>query len=320
MAICISIIICFMIDSLWNLDEKSGKSKSGIESDISSKESKSGRGDDIKISEVNEMNQVKETAGGFYLYDKEKQPILNDQEIEIGADEKLELNIECVNACDVKLNYFVSILVNDCYQKVSYKNAQGVFSGKGKLQSNSSEMINLQFAVNSYNREKNNELRIIMFYYPDDIPKDELEQVLVGDSVGIYTIKNSIENKVQMKNGLNSMKVHSVNGEEDMQAIWLTEEECVGIPKFDYILDLKKQKCVYFNSVGGNKTYVGMVFVDGDPIKINNWCSFTWKQKKNSLLNYRIDEDVEGKTMFAYMYESCADREDTYVTNLYRLN
>lgn len=64
-AICISIIICFMIGSLWNLDEKSGISKSGIESDISSKESKSGRGDDIKIGEVHEMNQVKETAWSY---------------------------------------------------------------------------------------------------------------------------------------------------------------------------------------------------------------------------------------------------------------
>ena len=94
-----------MVGLFWNFDKKSGEIKSGIETDISSKENKSGSQADIKSSELNQMNQIKETAGGFYLYDKENQPILNDQEIEIDADEKLELNIECVNACDVRLNY-----------------------------------------------------------------------------------------------------------------------------------------------------------------------------------------------------------------------
>lgn len=306
MGICIAVIICSITGLLRNSNEKSAKSDFAREQDI--------------MSEVNERNQLKEIAGGFYLYDKEKQPILNDQAIEMDIDEKLELNIECVNTCNTKLNYFVSILVNDCYQKVSYKNPQGTFSGKGKLQSNSSEMINLQFVVNSYNREINNELRIIMFYYPDDIPEDELEQVMVGDSVGIYPIKNSIKNKIQVKNNLNFMKGYPVNREKDMQAIWLTEEECAEIPKFDYILDLKKRRSVYFNSIGEDKTYVGMVFIDGKPIEIGGSCAFTWKQKGNSILNCRIDMDAEGRTMFAYMYESCADREDTYITSLYRLN
>lgn len=277
----------------------------------------------ISLNETlsSEVKLTKKASGGFYLYDKEKQPIMNNHPIKIGIDETLEFNIECVNTCEVELNYSLAILINDYYQEVSYKRESGSFPGKGEIQGMSSEMINAKFKVNSYNRDGKNELRIIMFYYPKNIPKDDLDQVPVGDSVGVYPIQGSIADNVKFDNKLHDMKSHNVSAEQGIQAVWLTEKEHDAIPEFDFILDIKDQKSIYFNSLGEKKSYRGMVFVDGVPIKVNKNYVFGWEQAENCLLNYKITSGLAGgNTIFAYMYEKGVGIEGTYITDLYKIN
>lgn len=305
----VAIILCFIV-VFYNKENRKIESNeevlsSGIELD--------------EENVLSEIEPLKETSGGFYLYDKEKQPIMNDQSIVIGIEDSLEFNIECVNTCEVELNYSLVILVNDCYQEVNYEGGSGLFQGKGKLQKGSSEIINTKFKISSNNQAENNELRIIMFYYPDEVPKDDLDQVLVGESIGVYPIEGSITSDVKFDNNLNNMKLHAVSAEQGVQAVWLTEKECSEIPKFDYILE--SQKPIYFNSIGGQKSYMGMIFVDGVPIKINKNYVFGWNQLEKCLLNYKIaSELVDGNTIFAYMYEKGAGMEETFVTNLYKIN
>lgn len=310
---CFVIIACLVIVLFLFNNKKNSKYKSKNEASSNEVASTETSSDEIQLT--------KETSGGFYLYDKEKQPIMNKQPIEIGTDETLEFNIECVNTCEVELNYSLAILVNDCYQEVSYEGMSNSFQGNGTIQEGSSEMINAKFELRSYNRDGKNELRIIMFYYPEEVPEDALDQVMVGDSVGIYPIMGSIADKAKFDNRLPNMKSHTLSAEQDTQAVWITEKESDTIPKFDYILDVKSQKAIYFNALGGQKSYRGMIFVDGVPIKVNKSCVFGWEQEENSLLSYKIvGELVDGNTMFAYMYAKGADLEESYITNLYKLS
>ncbi|MCD7825887.1 MAG: hypothetical protein LUH14_08005 [Clostridiaceae bacterium] len=61
--ICIAVIICFVIGSLWNLNKKSSESTSKMETDISGQENEA-EGENTDSSEV---NQVKETAGASQI-------------------------------------------------------------------------------------------------------------------------------------------------------------------------------------------------------------------------------------------------------------
>lgn len=313
--ICIAVIFCVVGTLLFYNANSTLKSKN----------------EDLPVTETGDKNppvaemenndsSIKEISAGFYLYDKEKNPVMNDQSVEIGADGQMEFNIECVNNCKVDLNYTFVILVNDCYQDVDYKKESDSFSGRGKIQKDSSEMINAKFTLCSYDREKNNELRMVMFYYSDDIPEDEVEQVLVGGSSGIYPITGTIADKIQHKKDLPNRKSYAIKEQEDMQAIWITENECKDIPKYDCILNLKDDKSLYFNAVGESGRYLGMVFIDGIPISINENYVFGWKQKKGNIMCCNIiDELADGENLFAYMYQQGGGLDDSYLTNLYKL-
>lgn len=136
---------------------------------------------------------IKQTSAGFYLYDKAEQPIMNDQIIEVSSDGKYEFNLECINNCNTTLNYIIAVFVNDCYQEIEHIEGGEEKAGAFLLNPNSSEKLNIKFSAKSFNR-KNNQLRMVMIYYPDNIPNDSLDQVLVGESAGVYKIKGTLPN------------------------------------------------------------------------------------------------------------------------------
>ena len=110
---------------------------------------------------------IKQTSAGFYLYDKAEQPIMNDQIIEVSSDGKYEFNLECINSCNTTLNYIIAVFVNDCYQEIEHIEGGEEKAGAFLLNPNSSEKLNIKFSAKSFNR-KNNQLRMVMIYYPDN--------------------------------------------------------------------------------------------------------------------------------------------------------
>lgn len=265
---------------------------------------------------------IKETSAGYYLYDKDGRPIMNDGIIDTGTDGQMEFNIECVNTCTFPLNYTLAILVNDCYQEADYERGGESFNGKGMLQVGASETVNAKFKIKSCSRNGDNELRIIMFFYTQDIPKDGLEQVVVGDSTGIYTLSGIIEDDAVTENNLRQVNLYDAGTGDAIRAVWLTEKECKSVPKYDFILDVKQEKTVYFNSMGEDKKYIGMLFIDGLSVKIRGEYVFSYKQKKGCLLSCKLTDKLKGgSTAFAHVYESGSrELEKTYTTNLYGLN
>lgn len=317
LSISLFIVVCFLANLFCNKTYKiSYKDKHTKETNLIYQDNKTAGQLDTNS---NGKKWIQETSGGFYLYNKNNEPIMNDQKIKIDEDGYLEINVECVNDCEIELNYYVVILVNDYYQRVSYKNEQGKFSGKGKLAAGAHEVVNIKTVLKNIHKT-DNELRIIMFYYPNKIPEDSLDQVIVGDSVGIYKIKTKAKREKDKNERFIHMKSHLATTSNDTMAIWLTEDRCTNIPKFDFILNLKKDGRIYLNAVGKNKIYVGMIFSDGIPAKIGDNYSFLWKQKKGKLMECKINKRIKGNVMFAYMYEKGGDINNTYATNLYKLN
>lgn len=277
----------------------------------------------IKVENEKEEGKriIKQTSAGFYLYDKNNKPILNSDSVKPKKEGMFEFNIECVNTCDVDLMYYIVVLVNDCYQDIHMSIDEKSIVKSRRLKSNDSEVVNVKFEVDSYVKDKENELRIVMFYFPNNMPQENLDQVLVGDSVGVYRIENFTLYKQKTENHISDGKFYFTDEMQDTQAVWLTESVCKTIPKFNFILNVKKEKYIYFSGEGKSKKYVGIILVDGVPIKIKKDYVFCWNQKGSYLFSFKIKSSkINGKTMFAYMYESGSDSNENYITDLYKVN
>ena len=75
------------------------------------------------------------------------------------------------------------------------------------------------------------------------------------------------------------MKSRKIDKENDSEAVWLSEKEEKSMPKFDYILDMGNSDLIYLGALGKSKVYVGMIFVDGSPIKVDGNYSFFLETK-----------------------------------------
>ena len=268
-----------------------------------------------------ERKEVRETSAGFYLYDASGEPIFNDQQVQAESDGHMDFNVECVNACEVDLNYSLVVLINDCYQEVAYRDGKAISQTTGMIQSGESKIVNVQFDISSYDRGIDNELRIILFYYEQKIPEDPLEQVVVGYSVGIYSLAGTIVDENGKRDSLKNGTEYSVSESTMQHIVWCAEDEVRSYPKFDYILDIGDEETVYFGFLGEEKKYVGMIFQDGSPIQIEGDCVFKWQQREGNIWSFKIDKTWKGtKTIFAYVYEQGAGWEQSYITNLYAVN
>jgi hypothetical protein len=271
----------------------------------------------IENSKEENDPELKETSAGFYLYDVDRKPIYNNQSIT--ATKEMEFNIQCKNICKVELNYTLVILVNDCYQNVSYTGDNNVImeNGKGTLAAGETNDVNVKFSVRCQKR-KSNEIRVIMLYYPNDIPQDDLDQILVADTVESHPLVLGSDFDKTTSNYIDNMAYYAVNNNDIQNGIWITDIGCKQIPKFDFWLKAKENQYVYFNSVGNTNTYYGIIFVDGVPKQIGNDFVFEWKQKKGFLSAIKVEAvGDEKENVFAYMYEKGSLFDDTYVTGLY---
>ena len=75
-----------------------------------------------------------------------------------------------------------------------------------------------------------------------------------------------------------------------------------------------------FVALGKSKVYVGMIFVDGSPIKVDGNYSFFWRQKPNEIISKKISvNSAKSNVVFAYMYEQGGDVDSSYVTDKYKI-
>lgn len=74
---------------------------------------------------------------------------------------------------------------------------------------------------------------MVMIYYPDNIPNDSLDQVLVGESAGVYKLKGTLPNLVNPRKKFIHMKSRKIDKENDSEAVWLSEKEEKSMPKFN---------------------------------------------------------------------------------------
>lgn len=268
-------------------------------------------------SELPMEDGVSETAAGFYMYDSQNQPIYRDQDIT--TVNNVELNIVFSNICSVELRYSAVILVNDYIQNAVYTigDKKSKDYRNGTLGAGKSETVNVKFKIRGEKR-KSNEIRVVMLYYPDKVPTDNLDQVMVADTVEIHTLICKKPFERVKENKLEDIERHTISDSGMENGIWLTSEKCKQIPKFNFLIPLSSENKIYFNTIGNSGKYFGIVFLDGVPQKVGVDYLFCWKQKKNVLSAVEFDRDFTSKqTVFAYMYEQGSSFEDTYVTALY---
>lgn len=72
---------------------------------------------DLYDGRIDVDNSYDGIAGGFYICDENKQPILNNQIIESDSDMKFYMKV--ANPGTKKINYAISVIINDCYQNLN---------------------------------------------------------------------------------------------------------------------------------------------------------------------------------------------------------
>ena len=139
-------------------------------------------------------------------------------------------------------------------------------------------------------------------------------------SAGVYKLKGTLPNLVNPRKKFIHMKSRKIDKENDSEAVWLSEKEEKSMPKFDYILDMGNSDLIYLGALGKSKVYVGMIFVDGSPIKVDGNYSFFWRQKPNEIISKKISvNSAKSNVVFAYMYEQGGDVDSSYVTDKYKI-
>lgn len=260
--------------------------------------------------------EIKEISAGFYLYDEHYNPIYKNQQINV--TENMEFNIECVNACNAELNYTVMILLNNHYQKADYhlEDNSEMQDGKGKLGAGDTEKINVMFEPDISRQEKN-DIRIVMIYYTDDIPRGDLDMVPVGEVTEKHLLLfDEFENEKKRDNVINKSESYSVDKDGMEKGVWITNQRQNQIPPFDFTIN--SAEFIYLNIIGNTNGYYGVLLIDGTPQLIQDDCVFYWKQKQTELSVIKIKCNLkQGSKIFVYMYETDSEPVETYISNLY---
>lgn len=300
----------YLLASLFVVSSCSKKSNNNI-----IKENEKNSFVDMQQEETSDK-EIKEISAGFYLYDQQNNPIYKEQQINITED--MEFNLECVNTCNAELNYTIMILINNHYQKARYSSdvSGEMQDGKSKLGAGDTEKINVKFE-SDITKKKKNDIRIVMIYYMNSVPEDDLDLILVGEVTEKHTLllDDFIDGKIK-DNEIAKYDSYSVNKEGMENGIWITNQKPDQIPPFDFRLNCAN--FVYLNTIGNTNDYYGVLFIDGTPQLVQNDRVFHWKQKKTKLSTIKIKSNFEqGSKIFVYMYEKDSIPEDTYMTTLY---
>ena len=105
---------------------------------------------DLYDGRIDVDNSYDGIAGGFYICDENKQPILNNQIIESDSDMKFYMKV--ANPGTKKINYAISVIINDCYQNLNVIKKDGNKDqfANGSLESGQAEALELEFKLQQY--------------------------------------------------------------------------------------------------------------------------------------------------------------------------
>lgn len=267
---------------------------------------------DLYDGRIDVDNSYDGIAGGFYICDENKQPILNNQIIESDSDMKFYMKV--ANPGTKKINYAISVIINDCYQNLNVIKKDGNKDpfANGSLESGQAEALELEFKLQQYQGYAGEDrvINFIMTYYEPVEPADELTLVPIAVANEKHQIKYKDKDYTVADDNVIE---YSANGmESNDSGYWILDDTNDNKLLYNFILDSNNtEKAVVINQSENNGYAV--IFEDDKPVKINNGYLFRWKQKHGELFKINI-KDVKGR--FLYFYEYTED-EDIVVSPLY---
>lgn len=267
---------------------------------------------DLYDGRIDVDNSYDGIAGGFYICDENKQPILNNQIIESDSDMKFYMKV--ANPGTKKINYAISVIINDCYQNLNVIKKDGNKDqfANGSLESGQAEALELEFKLQQYQGYAGEDrvINFIMTYYEPVEPADELTLVPIAVANEKHPIKYKDKDYTVADDNVIE---YSANGmESNDSGYWILDDTNDNKLLYNFILDSNNtEKAVVINQSENNGYAV--IFEDDKPVKINNGYLFRWKQKHGELFKINI-KDVKGR--FLYFYEYTED-EDIVVSPLY---
>ena len=267
---------------------------------------------DLYDGRIDVDNSYDGIAGGFYICDENKQPILNNQIIESDSDMKFYMKV--ANPGTKKINYAISVIINDCYQNLNVIKKDGNKDqfANGSLESGQAEALELEFKLQQYQGYAGEDrvINFIMTYYEPVEPADELTLVPIAVANEKHQIKYKDKDHTVADDNVIE---YSANGmESNDSGYWILDDTNDNKLLYNFILDSNNtEKSVVINQSENNGYAV--IFEDDKPVKINNGYLFRWKQKHGELFKINI-KDVKGR--FLYFYEYTED-EDIVVSPLY---
>ena len=237
---------------------------------------------------------------------------MNNQIIESDSDMKFYMKV--ANPGTKKINYAISVIINDCYQNFNVIKEDGNKEqfANGSLESGQAEALELEFKLQQYQGYAGEDrvINFIMTYYEPVEPADELTLVPIAVANEKHQIKYKDKDYTVADDNVIE---YSANGmESNDSGYWILDDTNDNKLLYNFILDSNNtEKAVVINQSENNGYAV--IFEDDKPVKINNGYLFRWKQKHGELFKINI-KDVKGR--FLYFYEYTED-EDIVVSPLY---
>lgn len=267
---------------------------------------------DLYDGRIDVDNSYDGIAGGFYICDENKQPILNNQIIESDSDMKFYMKV--ANPGTKKINYAISVIINDCYQNFNVIKEDGNKEqfANGSLESGQAEALKLEFKLQQYQGYDGEDrvINFIMTYYEPVEPADELMLVPIAVANEKHQIKYKDKDYTVADD--NVIEYSASGMESNESGYWILDDTNDSKLLYNFILDSNNtEKAVVINQSENNGYAV--IFEDDKPVKINNGYLFRWKQKHGELFKINI-KDIKGR--FLYFYEYTED-EDIVVSPLY---
>ena len=259
---------------------------------------------DLYDGRIDVDNSYDGIAGGFYICDENKQPILNNQIIESDSDMKFYMKV--ANPGTKKINYAISVIINDCYQNLN------VIKKDGNKDQFATGSLELEFKLQQYQGYAGEDrvINFIMTYYEPVEPADELTLVPIAVANEKHQIKYKDKDYTVADD--NVIEYSASGMESNESGYWILDDTNDNNLLYNFILDSNNtEKAVVINQSENNGYAV--IFEDDKPVKINNGYLFRWKQKHGELFKINI-KDVKGR--FLYFYEYTED-EDIVVSPLY---
>ncbi len=272
---------------------------------------------DLYDGKIDIDNSYDGIAGGFYLFDSDKLPVMKEQVIESGYNMKFYL--KAANPGTTEINYAISVIINNCYQDLVVNDENGNISNfaKGTLKPGQAQVQEIALDLERYedSENKDNTINFIMTYYEPQMPEDELTLVPIAVTNEKHVIKFAEDEQENAEYAIVEPDIidypdSTINAPGN--GYWILDDTNDTQLSYDFILDSSNTTKKFIINQSSSTRYA-MIFEDDKPVKVNDGYLFSWNQKDGMPMELDI-ENIKGRYIYFIEFQ---DENDIVVSPLY---